>query len=278
MYKQDLSTGQKILRELAKGYEKLWLNMRYCVGTGGRGWHCQDPVFIVGCGHSGTTWLLRIMAAHPAFYAVPYESSWARKSDRKGQRLLARFDKLTWVHRRSRWVEKTPKHIHFIKQLLDCRPEARVVVLARNGDDVVASLKSRFGAFDTALERWLADNRAALEFDGHDRVAFFRYEDLVADLEPTLKDVVSFLNAEWDPALLNYEQVPFQFLAELAPQSKEPGSDERVKHLAYRKWQIDQRGYDGRGRGKSELTEEERAQIHREGADVLARFGYSENG
>ncbi|MCL1888154.1 MAG: sulfotransferase, partial [Kiritimatiellaeota bacterium] len=42
---------------------------------------CSDPVFVVGCGHSGTSLVMRVLGEHSAFCAVPYESrcawSWA---------------------------------------------------------------------------------------------------------------------------------------------------------------------------------------------------------
>ncbi len=40
----------------------------------------SPPIFILGCGHSGTTLLLAMLSRHSHLYGIPYESSLFRRS------------------------------------------------------------------------------------------------------------------------------------------------------------------------------------------------------
>src|SRR4051794_13051296 len=77
-----------------------------------RGMDLKPPIFIVGCGHSGTSLVLAILGAHSKIYAVPYESKFGFKSDEAAKALFAEFDAKTVSAGKQRWVEKTPRHVH----------------------------------------------------------------------------------------------------------------------------------------------------------------------
>jgi hypothetical protein len=94
------------------------------------------PTYIVGCGHSGTSLLLAVLGAHSRLYAVPFESYLAFKTVEEQKKLFQKFERETLAAGKRRWVEKTPKHIRRIDDLFDFTPEARILVMLRDGRDV----------------------------------------------------------------------------------------------------------------------------------------------
>jgi hypothetical protein len=269
MYKQQLTSLQKIKRECVKGWQRFSTNTCYWIKTGGRGWACQSPILIVGCGHTGTTWLLRILAAHPDLYAIPYESSYARRKDIKDSgKFVARFNRETIRKGKTRWLEKTPKHVRHIERIFELHPESKIIVMVRDPRDVIASLKQRAGNFDEAFLRWKEDNTAAEQWREDPRVTFIRYEDLKNNFEHALKQVVEFTELSWNDRILNYTTYDFPFLPQLE-QTSGPNKNGNIEHLKQRQWQINQKDYDGRGRWKKDLTNSEIQHITIEGAALM---------
>lgn len=245
------------------------------------------PIFIVGCGHSGTTLLLAILSAHQDIYGVPYESALASRSPAMVNWFVRRFNRDAAAAGKRRWVEKTPSHVRSIDFLLHRFPTARVVVMVRDGRDVACSLRSRTGDLETGVQRWVADNRAADAFIADDRVHRLRYEDLVTEPEDTLRTVAEFLEVPFDAALLEHDKSSFRFYgrfegaaraalridAQQAPPPTVRGSDHRL----YRSWQARQPVYDGRNRWHAELDEADRRLVRRIAGGQLVAYGYAED-
>jgi hypothetical protein len=131
-------------------------------------------VFVVGSPRSGTTWVQKLLAAHPRIfsgqesdvfdlYVGPQLRTWARElehdtSGRGGLGLACYFleDEFIAVLRRylldllqpmvgelqpgELFVEKTPSHVMFIAEIRKLLPDARFVHVLRDGRDVVASI------------------------------------------------------------------------------------------------------------------------------------------
>lgn len=130
-------------------------------------------VFIVGCPRSGTTYLQKLLAAHPRIhtgqesdlfdlYVGPLLRTWRRElnsTDGRGGVGLACYFKeeefVTAVREfvmrllgpmveglgaGELFVEKTPSHALFMEEISLCLPRARFVHLLRDPRDVVASL------------------------------------------------------------------------------------------------------------------------------------------
>jgi hypothetical protein len=117
------------------------------------------PVFIVGCGHSGTSILLKTLGSHSRIFAVPHESMFAMRDNRpKANKKLKRFDRLAIAAGKRRWVEKTLKHILHIGRILKWCPDAKIVLLMRDGRDVAYSIKKRTGSLEEGIRRWQEDN------------------------------------------------------------------------------------------------------------------------
>jgi Sulfotransferase domain. len=105
-----------------------------------------------------------------------------------------------------RWVEKTPTHANFLERILQVYPQAQVLHIIRHPVPAILSRRRKFPFNrETPLEKlawaWnrLLDN-AELSRERHPRqVHALRYEDLVGDMENTLRAVGAFLHA---PSLL----------------------------------------------------------------------------
>ena len=157
----------------------------------------SPPVFIVGCGHSGTSILLAILDSHSRIYAVPYETKIAVQDSRnKFKRALKRFDRWAISAGKRRWVEKTPNHVRHIKKILRWCPDAKFLLIIRDGRDVAASIKKRNDSIEKGINRWVKDNLAGKEYWDHPSVHVVRYEDLVGNFEFCIKDILNFLNEE----------------------------------------------------------------------------------
>ena len=184
-------------------------------------------VFVVGAPRSGTTWVQRVIAAHPDAVGLPSEThlfsvTMSVVRDRVQGGLLDSTGTATWfmpheefvaaardfcdaalgswVRRRApdalRVVERTPSHVWHLGLIGAVYPEATVVHVVRDGRDVARSLVSAsWGPADVrgAARLWASSVRAARAaapaVGSYHEV---RYEDLLADVRrlPGLHDAV----------------------------------------------------------------------------------------
>jgi len=159
---------------------------------------CHSPVFICGCGHSGTTLLFRILRQVPELHGITKETYVFFKGDKNCRKLL---EQLELEAGEKRLLEKTPKHVRWLSKLFLIRPDAQVIVIVRDARAVCASLKRRFGNLQDAIERWVLDTTHSLGFINDPRVLHIRYEDLVQKPKSTLKRAAKFLRLPRNPAL-----------------------------------------------------------------------------
>jgi hypothetical protein len=111
-------------------------------------------------------------------------------------------------HGKPRWGDKTPHYVHHVDALLAIWPDARVVVLVRDGRDVALSLRRMpFGPNNAwAAAQWWARGvragaAAAARHPG--QVMTVRYEDLAADPAARVPEVCAFLGLGYAPAMLD---------------------------------------------------------------------------
>ena len=131
-------------------------------------------VFVVGSPRSGTTWLQRLLAAHPKIhtgqesglfdaYIGPQLRVWRRDLDTttsgragigmgcylteeefmqilKGYLLQLMQPMLKDVGNGELFLEKTPSHALFLPEIMELLPNSRIIFVMRDGRDVVASL------------------------------------------------------------------------------------------------------------------------------------------
>jgi hypothetical protein len=235
----------------------------------------DNPIFIVGCGHSGTSLLLAILGNHPRIHPIPKESALFLHTDAKIQATFRQWDADCRAQGKARWVEKTPPHIFQIHRLLAFRPQARVVLLLRDGRDVVCSLKFRqgYGELEDRLDRWIYDNLAGRPYWQHPQVKLIKYEDLVSQTEATLRSLCDFLGEDYDPIMLDYHKTEHRWYSDqiVKPKAIKTHKD----HGNNRNWQINQPIFDGRGRWLKEMTEVDKARFKVSPAQALLEdLGY----
>lgn len=243
-----------------------------------------SPIFIVGCGHSGTTLLLAMLSRHSRLYSIPYESSLFRLSAVQRDEYVTRFGAEARAVGKDRWVEKTPRHIHSIGDIFATFPSARVLLMIRDGRDVACSLQARTGNFSAAVDRWLDDNAAADPFRDRDGVLEVRYEDLVVDPVKTLRTVTHFISEDFEPAMVSHHEGPFRFYGSLRGMDDvreqietletKPDDVSGPNHRFYRSWQVRQPIFDGRGRWRTQLSSSEQDYFLHVAGAVLVRYGY----
>jgi len=231
------------------------------------------PICIVGCGHSGTSLLLAILGAHSRLYAVPFESYLAFKPCEEQEKLFKKFERETLAAGKKRWVEKTPKHVRCIDKLFELNPDARILVMLRDGRDVACSIRARTDDFIQGVERWVQDNRKAEEYLSHPQVHRVRYEDIVVDFDAAIKDALSAVDESFEPRRLrNFHETPKHYYDQ-----KVERPESAKDHEQLRNWQINQPVFDGRGRWKSEMSEQEKKLFKNQAGEMLLRYEYAEN-
>jgi hypothetical protein len=179
---------------------------------------------------------------------------------------------------RTRWVEKSVLHSFMIGKLLAFRPHSRVVVMMRDGRDVVCSTKTRKRAyryFGQRVEQWIHYNLATMPFWQHPNVRLVRYEDLITDPESTLKTICAFLGEKYSAQMLDYSRTPIQWNTKTETDRPERVDDREEDHIQLRNWQINQPLFDGRGRWRREMPDEEKRIFKDMAQEYLGRWGYA---
>jgi hypothetical protein len=229
----------------------------------------KSPVFIVGCGHSGTSLLLALLDTHSKICAIPYESALLYKSEQEVKSRLVEFERIRIENKAEMWVEKTPKHIRRIPKIFEIVPDAKVIIMIRDGRDVAYSIKERFGSLKTGYRRWGGDNKYGEKFWHHKNVMVAYYEDLLDYYMWTMGRVFRFLGVAYEDVREFYKKERLYYSKVL----KEPESCSGSSHGQFRNWQINQPIHDRRGRWKN-LTRDERRSVHNAIGRMLIDYDY----
>lgn len=247
------------------------------------------PIFVVGAAGSGTTLLRLILDSHPniaigpetaimrlvkAQRWVPFREHGDRWWKRLGltqeelEREVRDFYSAFFEHAarrqgKERWGDKTPLHVWHIEDIARVFDDAVVVAIVRHPAASTASNVSRFRfSVKMAIGLWLRMNRA-LVYQGAelgDRLGLVRYEDLVADPEVVLRELLDWLEEPWSPAVLEHHRV-----------QKEKGAPEATDGRTRPGDAIDQRRA---SKWMTVLTERERNFVRGRMRDWAAFFGY----
>lgn len=194
------------------------------------------PIFIIGSMRSGSTLLRLILDSHPNIAIgsetgfmgglrhvkeIPswkFGSGWYERLNWSEAEFDARlrdfyggmFGRFALEQGKTRWGEKTPFHTSHIGEMARVFPDSVFVGIVRHPGAVAASLRKKFHyTFPDALAYWSAANLelarggAALG----DRFALCRYEDLVTEQEPVLREILALVDEPWDAAVLDHHRV-----------------------------------------------------------------------
>jgi hypothetical protein len=218
------------------------------------------PIFIVGCGHSGTSILMALLGAHSRIHAIPQETYLAYSLKTKSpaiqkdaRKKIRQFERATAIEGKKRWLEKTPSHIESIPQLLSLCPNARIIIMIRDGRDVACSIRDRTGT--------------------HPQVYRLKYEDLVENPREAITGVLQFLGENFEEQVLHHHEKPKHYYAQTL---EKPENAFGENHVQYRNWQMNQPLFDGRGKWKN-LTAEERRMIKQGEGAMLIEYGYAQD-
>jgi Sulfotransferase family len=198
----------------------------------------DDAIFILGImPRSGTNFLWDLLCFHPQCaparapiredfflehshhlldYAQAVRSSWDPMWGPLTDDLLNDFRRALGdgliaflrVERAQRLLTKSPS-VKNLEHFFDFFPQARLLILVRDGRSVVHSCVKTFGwQFDTAARKWADAADEVTRFDrnqGHraDRYRIVRYEDLVDDTRGAVSEILNFL--ELDPHRFDFE-------------------------------------------------------------------------
>lgn len=168
--------------------------------------YSKPPIIIGGCGRSGTTLLLSILSAHPEINTIKKETAtlspkaWDTEPDYMAPFKLKKLNlEILKSHQmtHNRWMEKTPKNIHFFERILSTFPEAKLIHMIRDGRDVILSMHPKQpDDYWVSPERWISDVSAGLNYLQHPNVFTLKYENLINHFDHTIKELSVFLDLE----------------------------------------------------------------------------------
>jgi hypothetical protein len=157
---------------------------------------------------------LRRLSAHPRFAAweLPIQAVRHELEDRPQvsyrEAISATYKAYASSKGKARWGDKTPRYVEHIPFLADLFPDSRFIHLVRDGRDVALSYADvSFGpkTVSKSAALWAKRVSAGLREGrslGPGRYAEIRYEDLVEDPEGQLKELCNFLNASFEPTMI----------------------------------------------------------------------------
>jgi tetratricopeptide (TPR) repeat protein len=195
------------------------------------------PVFLVGFPRSGTTLLDQILSSHPSIVCLEEKEilapivadlldekrlrAWAALPDAAIHELRRRYWESAMAALASPLdervlVDKLPLNLVLLPAIARIFPDAKVIIALRDPRDAVLSAhQQRFG-MNPAMAQLLELESAARYYDAAMtllercrekltlRLHQVRYEDVVADLETAARGLAAFVDAPFEPAMLDF--------------------------------------------------------------------------
>ena len=171
----------------------------------------DPPIFIIGCGHSGTTILRKMIGSHSKVYDIGYETDMFLKPIDTIEKLhtvarrVEELNKNTLMYKKRRWIEKTPRHVHHIDTIKKFFPESKIIVLTRHPISGIKSLHHRYKNLKKSVVRYIEDNMTWQTSKYRNTFHVIKYEDLIQNTQEVIKTLQNFLGLEYED-LTKYEK------------------------------------------------------------------------
>ena len=126
---------------------------------------------------------------------------------------IAVLDAVASQQRKQVWLEKTPRHLHYIEDIRALVSGSRFIHLIRNGEDVVASLcevarrhpdiwQSQWTDAAYCVERWAQSIELSRRYVGEPHHAIVRYEHLVESPAEVSRGLCEFIGIPFEAQML----------------------------------------------------------------------------
>jgi hypothetical protein len=177
----------------------------------------KEPILIGGCGRTGTSLMTAILDAHPNIYSHPFETNiFAAKRKYKTdwlnhQEMKFRFYNQMWKVElkpgAKRWCEKTPRNVQHLDSIFnEFKGKVKVVLMIRDGRDVVTSKHPLREGYYVTIERWMRDTQKTLDYLDNPKVLVVPYQALVGYFDFTIHHTLHFLDEAFDQRLLDFAE------------------------------------------------------------------------
>ncbi|MEL6345137.1 MAG: sulfotransferase [Myxococcota bacterium] len=181
------------------------------------------PIFIVGMPRSGTSLLERMLDAHPNLTGIGEHTGIPRAAQLLGGPAISSHQAAevatalrSQIGVTGRFVDKMPHNFYHLGLIRQLFPNARVLYITRDVEDVALScFRQRFGpamAYTASLDGIAAVHRAHLRLMHHWAeqdvlpIHTVRYADLVSDPEAKLREILAFVGERWNPDCLDFHR------------------------------------------------------------------------
>ena len=199
------------------------------------------PIFMIGFPRSGTTLLDTILRSHPLIEVVEEKSSVKKlvnslsKLTNKSFQMMndvteenikeirkAYFDDLfSYIDKEDKqkiYIDKLPLNIIYIAEILRIFPNAKFIISLRHPCDCVLSCFMQNFKLNESMSNFLNLNDTAVTYDlimnllkiYKSKFDFnfyeIKYEKLILNLNDEIKNLLDFLELQWDNSILEYQK------------------------------------------------------------------------
>ncbi len=126
-------------------------------------------------------------------------------SFKDGEASLSEFFRIAFGKQEYRvWGNKTPQNTENIAELQKYFPDAKFLIITRDIRDVALSWKKKWGKnMLLTAHKW---NTRMSTIPTSKNILIVSYEDMIQELEATTKNICEFLNLNWEPGILRFNE------------------------------------------------------------------------